>query len=610
MKSFSSRKELARAVLELNVPLHPQASGTLIDLCIASADRRPVDPPPVVELRIYEGEERNDVTFSYNANFFLFTTLEHARPMAQGRVPVTQHIAPVLTGMPVAGMAYLDRPKAAGYFIFPDLSVRHEGKYRLSFNLYEELKESKDVDVALPEGSLKPRDKLLQSSSMAPKAHVHYRLEVKSEAFDVFSAKKFPGLAESTTLSRLVAEQGCRVRIRRDVRMRRRDKGIDKYQEMDDESHFARSDGFATPQQALERPRSISHGSLDAHTPYSSHARPLSASEVGYFPPAFQQVPNPPPIQSASSYHSHLSFGGAQTPQYQTPTVAAATPLASARQAYVQSNNGFQYTSPVHTRQMSAPQNYGFSPVLQAQNSGSYVQPGGYMSDSQTATDYRRASSELSMSRPQLLASTYYPTQQPVQHHNLQYQTPSRSLTPINTSLQNGPPPSLPSVTSLIRQTPLEPKAEPVATEISAMPQGPQNPFSSTYASANYSQYFPSPPQASTQHSNGTPQSLNYYVSNHPYSTQQASATQSKRPYGAVFDSSHLNQPMHSGMRPNSAHQGKDFVQIETDEGFLDDDGIDYEAEVMKPLVYKRADGTRQAKKCPSPRVRSVLPVP
>lgn len=36
----------------------------------ASADRRPVDPPPIVELRIFEGENRqNDITFSYNANF-------------------------------------------------------------------------------------------------------------------------------------------------------------------------------------------------------------------------------------------------------------------------------------------------------------------------------------------------------------------------------------------------------------------------------------------------------------------------------------------------------------------------------------------------------------
>src|SRR5690554_5780817 len=115
--------------------------------------------------------------------------------------------APVLTGVPVSGMAYLDRPSPAGYFIFPDLSVRHEGKYRLRFALYEETKEEL---YPVPVDPLEPRE------------FCTHRLDVKSKAFTVYSAKKFPGLAESTSLSRIVAEQGCRVRIRRDVRMRRR----------------------------------------------------------------------------------------------------------------------------------------------------------------------------------------------------------------------------------------------------------------------------------------------------------------------------------------------------------------------------------------------------
>ena len=110
-----------------------------IDILAASADRRPVDPPPVVQLKIYESDSKNEITFSHNANFFLFATLEPARQIAHGRVSTGTGSAsfPVLTGMPVAGMAYLDRPTAGGYFIFPDLSVRHEGKFRLSFNLYE-----------------------------------------------------------------------------------------------------------------------------------------------------------------------------------------------------------------------------------------------------------------------------------------------------------------------------------------------------------------------------------------------------------------------------------------------------------------------------------------
>lgn len=100
---------------------------------VATTDRRPVDPPPVCSLRIFEGdsiESGTDITFSHNANLFLFCQLETARPVAHGRVNTpAATLPPVLTGSPVSGMAYLDRPEAAGYFLFPDVSVRHEGRY-------------------------------------------------------------------------------------------------------------------------------------------------------------------------------------------------------------------------------------------------------------------------------------------------------------------------------------------------------------------------------------------------------------------------------------------------------------------------------------------------
>ncbi|KAK3107991.1 velum formation- protein, partial [Teratosphaeriaceae sp. CCFEE 6253] len=66
---------------------------------------RPVDPPPIVQLRIFDGHDsETDVTFSMNANYFLFATLEQARPMAHGRVSEDKQRLTVLTGTPVAGM--------------------------------------------------------------------------------------------------------------------------------------------------------------------------------------------------------------------------------------------------------------------------------------------------------------------------------------------------------------------------------------------------------------------------------------------------------------------------------------------------------------------------
>ncbi|KAK0635041.1 velvet factor-domain-containing protein [Bombardia bombarda] len=284
----------------------------------SSADRRPVDPPPVVELRIYEGQtwdlaQDKDITFLYNANFFLYATLEHARVMAHGRVQTpAANTPPVLTGMPVSGMAYLDRPQEAGYFLFPDLSVRHEGRYRLTFNLYEETKEEKDKDHDSPDS--KPT---APGMSAATGGSFDFRMEVKSQDFVVYSAKKFPGLTESTALSRVVAEQGCRVRIRRDVRMRRRDgKGGGDYDNGDDE--FSRRRRTATPDSRPADPyraRSMS-GSVE-RTPYSadSQRRPSHAD----YPPQF-------PAQNASS-GGHLQFlGGNSNSQYPAQPQSFAQP--------------------------------------------------------------------------------------------------------------------------------------------------------------------------------------------------------------------------------------------------------------------------------------------
>ncbi|KAK4156659.1 velvet factor-domain-containing protein [Chaetomidium leptoderma] len=272
----------------------------------SSADRRPVDPPPVVELRIYEGQtwemaQEKDITFVYNANFFLFATLEHARIMAHARGSAApSNTPPVLTGMPVSGMAYLDRPQEAGYFLFPDLSVRHEGRYKLTFNLYEETKEDKDKER---EGESQPP---VPGLNPATGGSFDFRMEVKSQEFIVYSAKKFPGLAESTALSRVVAEQGCRVRIRRDVRMRRRDgKGAGDYDNAEDE--YARRRRTPTPDNRNDynnRARSMS-GSTE-RAPYSAdpQRRPSMADYQSQYPQ------NPPP-------GGHLQFlGGNASSQY------------------------------------------------------------------------------------------------------------------------------------------------------------------------------------------------------------------------------------------------------------------------------------------------------
>lgn len=190
----------------------------------ASSDRWPVNPPPTIELRILELKNglHTDVTFSYDASFFMYATLENSQPIAPNRgLPNPPSAAvPVLTGMLVSGAAYLDRPSEAIYFIFPDLSIRYEGKYTICFTLFEETKRLEDQDENATEPSLLS-NAVTPTNSDAGRESFHSRLQIKSNQFTVFRAKKYPGIAKSTRVSKTPAEQGCRVRIRRDVRMKR-----------------------------------------------------------------------------------------------------------------------------------------------------------------------------------------------------------------------------------------------------------------------------------------------------------------------------------------------------------------------------------------------------
>jgi len=486
--------------------------------------------------------------------------------------------------MPVAGMAYLDRPSPAGYFIFPDLSVRHEGKYRLSFNLFEELKEARDADAEPAFNSPDhPNNNLLRNSPMAPQSHVHFRLEVKSEPFVVFSAKKFPGLAESTTLSRVVAEQGCRVRIRRDVRMRRRDnkasKDYDDFEE--DGAEYARTERYGTPdtyaqQPVTDRARSVSNVSAEPHTPYATIERRPSSQDIGYYSQPTYPQPTSVPQPASSGYSSHLSFGGSSAPQYQAPTLAASNnAMPQSTSSYVAAGSSYQYQPSVQPRQMNASQSYGYSsgqPYQQHQ----YTTSQSY-SDS---SEYKHSSDVRRTSVPQVTPTyaaqsqgTYTPTDihGSALHQNYYPQTSSsvapRAVTPSDVQ-------QLPPLKTL--QPPAERKYEqPQSATVMAGPV-PTSTVQQTWDQTQSPFAYPSTSNSSTD----------------------APARLGKRAYGSVFDTAHINEPIHGGGRPNTARHGQGVAQIELDDGTLEDEE---ELPNLKLLSYRRADGSRKHKKCPSP---------
>ena len=281
-----------------------------------------------------EGKD-TDITFAYDGCFVVWADLEDARPIAHGRCAAPSPPTVALAGMPVSSMAYLEQPNPAGYFIFPDLSVRHEGKYRLKFILMEDTKRMEDFD-AVPT-SAEAEAHVFDDDG--PEGYYYARMDVKSGVFDVYSAKKFPGLATSTDLSKTISEQGCRVRIRRDVRMRRRGdgKGNDDY-----EDKFERQSRPQTVDYQRERSRSSSNGSRGDPLPYEPQPGGMLAfggqqyqqAQPGFAPPPPppQHHHYPPPI-----YHqpySHPAPHPPPTPHYaydrQTPYPQSAYPSTPA----------------------------------------------------------------------------------------------------------------------------------------------------------------------------------------------------------------------------------------------------------------------------------------
>jgi len=92
-----------------------------------------------------------------------------------------------------------DQGKLGLWFVLQDLSVRTEGNFRLKCNF---------VDVGSHDPSQGPGQ---LNTGKAPVLATTY-----SDTFQVYSAKKFPGVIESTPLSKAFAGQGIKIPIRKD----------------------------------------------------------------------------------------------------------------------------------------------------------------------------------------------------------------------------------------------------------------------------------------------------------------------------------------------------------------------------------------------------------
>ncbi|KAI9885366.1 MAG: hypothetical protein M1823_002837 [Watsoniomyces obsoletus] len=98
-----------------------------------------------------------------------------------------------------------------GFFVFGDLSVKIEGEFRLLFSLFEMFK----YGVYSRTMSVYP---YLYPTDWTGRSEVVHIKSVMSEPFTVYAPKNFPGMAESTFISRSFGDQGVRLRIRKEPR--------------------------------------------------------------------------------------------------------------------------------------------------------------------------------------------------------------------------------------------------------------------------------------------------------------------------------------------------------------------------------------------------------
>lgn len=173
------------------------------------SDRKPVDPPPIIQLRVSESIDpsqnylqstppppkkmlccANDYKFKGPYFFVSCSLLDDDETRLQAEREQIKH------GLAGTLVSSLHRLKDidntdGGFFVFGDLSVKVEGTLRLQFTLYE----VRDKEVA-------------------------YIKSVASEPFNVYASKNWPGMAESTILTRSFSDQGVRLRLRKEPRSR------------------------------------------------------------------------------------------------------------------------------------------------------------------------------------------------------------------------------------------------------------------------------------------------------------------------------------------------------------------------------------------------------
>lgn len=162
-------------------------------------DRRVVDPPPILELKVIDAQtgkvDGENTPYVYTTlhctliNAMTYKDESQIEP-PHPNAPATQRLMGTAVASPFSGTD--EHGRRGTFFVFPDLSCRNPGRYRFQFRLL----------IVDPLNLSVGTTSRIQSS-------------IISEPFEVYTAKEFPGMRASSALLKALRKQGLNVAVKK-----------------------------------------------------------------------------------------------------------------------------------------------------------------------------------------------------------------------------------------------------------------------------------------------------------------------------------------------------------------------------------------------------------
>ncbi|KAJ3383531.1 hypothetical protein HDU92_004081 [Lobulomyces angularis] len=171
-------------------PFHVRMCGN------TDKDRRTVDPPPIIE--VLEVDEAGHLypIIKDSAFYIMRVELWNEQKSELATLSKKKFVdLPLIIGDLVVGSRVLsdDLGRTGTFFVFDDVSVRYQGRYRLKFKFYD-IESGNELDCLMP------------------KAYV--LSEMFSQEFVAVTAREFPGMLKSAQITKHFKTQGLRLSIR------------------------------------------------------------------------------------------------------------------------------------------------------------------------------------------------------------------------------------------------------------------------------------------------------------------------------------------------------------------------------------------------------------